>query len=289
MKGFDKNKKYFDHLIKSGDLSHAYLFFGPDQIGKRTFALELADKITDSKGDFKQDVLIISAINSDSGASISVDDVRSILSFVSMRSFNGTSRVVIIDDAHRLTESAQNALLKILEEPNPSSVFILVTSHPDGMASTIISRCQSVEFSVHSRSVFADALKDYKLSDEQISFLYEFTSGAIGLALQLIDKDGMKIMKSYLSDFNDLLKMKLHEKLSKAQEYANIESTSEVISMVLYWMRYLNANMLERPVFSKLLRPVQNLYMLILQPQFNKQMAFEHFMIDFHNNLSANV
>src|SRR5262245_17848586 len=78
--------------------------------------------------------------------SIKIEQVRDVIDRSSYRPFEGRRRVVIIDDASALLPAAQNALLKTLEEPLPSSVFILVTSHPDVLLPTVRSRLIRLTF-----------------------------------------------------------------------------------------------------------------------------------------------
>src|SRR6185503_9939385 len=89
------------------------------------------------------DVLIVEP--GDSG-SIRIEPVRDVIERTAYRPFEGRCRVVIIDGADALVPAAQNALLKTLEEPPPSSVFILVTAHPDALLLTVQSRCQRLRF-----------------------------------------------------------------------------------------------------------------------------------------------
>ena len=89
------------------------------------------------------DVLVVEP--GDNG-SIKIDQVREIVDRAAYRPFEGRRRVVIIDEADALVPAAQNALLKTLEEPPPSSVFILVTSRPDVLLPTVRSRCPQLRF-----------------------------------------------------------------------------------------------------------------------------------------------
>ena len=90
---------------------------------------------------------------------IKVDVVRELIDSIGYRPFEGRWRVVIIDDADTLLEAAQNALLKTLEEPPSSSVFVLVTAHPDGLLATVRSRCPQVRFAPLSAAEVAAHLQ----------------------------------------------------------------------------------------------------------------------------------
>jgi DNA polymerase-3 subunit delta' len=88
-------------------------------------------------------------------ATIRVDQIRDLIDRSAYRPFEGRRRVVVVDDADALVPAAQNALLKTLEEPTPSSVFILVTSRPDVLLPTVRSRCVRLTFA-ESRPVGVD-------------------------------------------------------------------------------------------------------------------------------------
>jgi DNA polymerase-3 subunit delta' len=79
--------------------------------------------------------------------SIKIDQVRDVIDRAAYRPFEGRRRVVIVDEADALVAPAQNALLKTLEEPSPSSVFVLVTARPDALLATVRSRCIRLTFS----------------------------------------------------------------------------------------------------------------------------------------------
>jgi DNA polymerase III subunit delta' len=101
------------------------------------------------------DVLVVAP--GDSG-SIKIDQIRDVIDRAGYRPFEGRRRVVIVDEADLMAAPAQSALLKTLEEPPPSSVFVLVTSRPDMLLPTVQSRCPRLRFqAVGNDEVDADA------------------------------------------------------------------------------------------------------------------------------------
>ena len=103
------------------------------------------------------DVLML-APDPDAG-NIKIEAVRELIDRVGYRPFEGRWRVVIIDDADTLVDAAQNALLKTLEEPPSSSVFVLVTAHPGVLLPTVRSRCPQIRFAPLSAAEIATHLQ----------------------------------------------------------------------------------------------------------------------------------
>ncbi|HPM08355.1 MAG TPA: AAA family ATPase [Candidatus Pacearchaeota archaeon] len=157
---------FLDKCIKNNTLSHAYLFYGNSKI--KEFALEFVSKINckgqgekpchncQSCRDFDNkifsDLKLIEPLSQDSkgnqkkGNEILIDQIRDAQYFASLTSMNDCYKVVIIDYAHYLNQEAQNALLKILEEPNKRVIFILISEYPDILLETILSRCTKIFF-----------------------------------------------------------------------------------------------------------------------------------------------
>jgi DNA polymerase-3 subunit delta' len=149
------------------------LFDGPEGVGKRTTALALAAAINCQQPDVDSDACgtcsscrriaraqhpdIVALVPNEKGT-ITVEMAREIIGQASYRPFEARRRVVIIDDADALQPSAQNALLKTLEEPPPSSMFVLVTSRPDSLLETVRSRCPRVRFGRLGPTDLADVL-----------------------------------------------------------------------------------------------------------------------------------
>jgi DNA polymerase-3 subunit delta' len=127
------------------------------------------------------DVLFVAP--GDSGA-IKIDQVRDIVDRAQYRPFEGRRRVVVIDEADALVHPAQNALLKTLEEPTPSSVFILVTSRPDMLLPTVLSRCPQLRFRPLSAADVASALMARGRSEAEARAVAATADGSLGRALQ---------------------------------------------------------------------------------------------------------
>ncbi len=137
-------------LTKKGTLSHGYIFYGPAMVGKRTIALAFAKFL--EKGEFEpvlehevlQDAKLISPAPGEN--SIGVLAAREVKHFLWQKPNVSEKRTLIIDDAELLTTEAQNALLKVTEEPPASSLLIIVTSDTESLMPTLLSRLQKIYF-----------------------------------------------------------------------------------------------------------------------------------------------
>ncbi|MBI2885338.1 MAG: DNA polymerase III subunit delta' [Candidatus Omnitrophica bacterium] len=139
-------------------LASAYLLIGPEGIGKRALALELAktlncerasDDACDQCGPCRRiakgshpDVHMVSPQGN--AQTIRIDDVRAVLHRVALRPFQARHSVAVLDGVERLTEEAANSLLKALEEPPAHATWVLLTPQPANVLPTILSRCQAV-------------------------------------------------------------------------------------------------------------------------------------------------
>ncbi|MBR5949789.1 MAG: DNA polymerase III subunit gamma/tau [Clostridia bacterium] len=143
--------------IRSGRFAHAYLFSGSRGTGKTSTARILARAINcldpqDGEPCLKCEACLknlsesIDVIELDAASNSGVDQMRSIIEKAEFAPINLNTKIYIIDEAHMLSRSAENALLKTLEEPPEHVVFILATTEPQALAATILSRCQRYEF-----------------------------------------------------------------------------------------------------------------------------------------------
>src|SRR3989338_8257663 len=163
MIGHHKQKKYFANIIKNGSLSHAYLLSGPEMIGKKLFVLSLYELLNGRKSENDPDFKLVSPKIEDGETKLYIEDIRDIKKNLSYKPYSGPYKVVVIDDAHRVTIEAANALLKVLEEPSVFSILFLVTHIPKSLPETILSRCEEVAFLPAQSSEVTEFLQNRKL------------------------------------------------------------------------------------------------------------------------------
>ena len=146
------------NALNSGRVSHAYLFCGPRGTGKTTTGRILAKAInclTNGKGEPCNTCSMCQAITEgraldvieiDAASNTGVDNIRDLREKVNYAPNQARYKVYIIDEAHMLSTSASNALLKTLEEPPPHVIFVLATTEAHKVLPTIMSRCQHFDF-----------------------------------------------------------------------------------------------------------------------------------------------
>jgi len=146
------------NALKSGRVSHAYLFYGPRGTGKTSTGRILAKAVnclTNGKGEpcntcplcqATTEGRALDVIEIDAASNRGIDEIRDLREKVNYAPNQAHYKVYIIDEVHMLTKEASNALLKTLEEPPPHVIFILATTEAHKVLPTIMSRCQRFDF-----------------------------------------------------------------------------------------------------------------------------------------------
>jgi len=236
-------------LAKSGRLSHGYIFFGPAMVGKsaaaRAFANYLENGVfeTPREAGILQDAKFINLasmreLDPTAKDSIGIDAVREIKNFLWQKPNVSARRVLVIEEAEHLTTEAQNALLKVTEEPPASSLLILVTSDIESIMPTILSRLPKIFFGpVKEKTIAAWLNKEEKLAKTKAEALAKQAMGKPGLAWRLLHdevfqenlKSAQAFLKTSATGRKDFLK-----KLLEPDEF-NLRIFLEAVIIVLAW------------------------------------------------------
>jgi len=220
-----------------GDVAHAYGLFGPRSIGKRTVAIRLAQTLncldaarpSGGCGVCLNCVKIERAIHPDvrllerdpAKTKIEIDVVRDMQQDLALRPLEGRTRIVIIDDAAELSDVAQDALLKTLEEPPKHAVLFLITLAPESLFETIRSRLQPLLFRSVASSEIAEGLRARGVKDADA--FAAAAAGHPGMAIRLAsDEDGERTMRRAMEkEFFDLVGSKLTDRFEWAVKLAD--------------------------------------------------------------------
>lgn len=209
IKGHDRQIEILKRSCAQDRLPCAYLFAGPEGIGKSFVAKEFAKSINclDNKANdccdrcpscLKIDngnhpdvhwipyANIIDSPSPSGGDSIKIENIRQLQKEIYLKPFEARTKIFIINDAQVLTLEASNALLNILEEPPRNSLIILITSKTQLLLPTIISRCQKLKFFSLEKNLLEELLtKEHKLNKTLSHYLAYFYEGKLGKALNL--------------------------------------------------------------------------------------------------------
>jgi len=259
--GHDQAEKTLLAAQQSGRLHHAWLMTGPRGIGKATLAwrfarfllagqdqgglfgggLENLDVSRDAPGRNLIDARshpdlfhLRRALNHDTGrirAEIAVDDVRGLGEFMHMTPAMGKWRVAIVDSADEMNRNSANAVLKILEEPPPNAVLLIVSHAPGRLLPTIRSRCRRLALQPLKDDTVVKLLGDHapETKDEERRALALLAEGSIGRALELAGAGSLELyreMVEVLATLPDLDMPRLHafaERFAKRGEEANAD------------------------------------------------------------------
>lgn len=181
-----------EKALKTGNISHAYLFTGPRGVGKTSIARILAHEINQIP--YTDDSMHIDIIEIDAASNRRIDEIRDLREKVSVAPTSAKYKVYIIDEVHMLTKEAFNALLKTLEEPPAHVIFILATTDAHKLPETIVSRTQRYTFKPVEQSQVVDHLRQIasqekiKIADEALVLLAQHGEGSFRDSISMLDQ-----------------------------------------------------------------------------------------------------
>ena len=206
MVGQEHVARTLQNALEQERLAHAYLFCGPRGTGKTSVAKILTRAINCEAGPAREPCNVCAAclgiqagrvmdvLEIDAASNRGIDDIRELREKVRYAPVEVRHKVAIIDEVHMLSQEAFNALLKTLEDPPSSVLFILATTEPHKLPATIVSRCQRLDFHLIGMAGIAERLRsvvqstDRTISEDAVYLIAEEANGGLRDALSLLEQ-----------------------------------------------------------------------------------------------------
>lgn len=252
--GHEQIKEHMQAAIRDKKPFHAYLFQGEEGVGKealaRTFAAglqcqsELADKPCKECVSCRQmesgnqpDVIWVTREK----ASLGVDEIREQLcNTMDIKPFSSPYKIYLVPEAEKMTEAAQNALLKTIEEPPEYGIVILMTSNISALLPTIQSRCLTMEFRPLSTAVVESYVKEHcQVPDYQARASAAFAQGNLGKAMRYAKSEDFIERKDHIiSLLRHVEQMDLSEMLAVIKDLGTRkDEVRDYIDLMVLWYR----------------------------------------------------
>lgn len=242
--GNGKILNYLNKMLQKGRVSHAYLFEGPQHVGKTALSLCFAAELL---GDSPENVLKnpdLIFISAEEGASqIGVDTVRELQKNLSLYPYRAKYKVAIIEKAELMNTTAANALLKTLEEPGETSVLILISSNMGKMLDTVKSRCQTLSFNTVSEEMMRKFFESRK-AEKNIEDILMLADGKPGAAINLCtDDEAFKDAKEMRGKIIGLFDQGNFQKMEEAALVGALDKM-EIVDILDIWISGLRKEMI---------------------------------------------
>ena len=247
-------KEHFLNAIKAGQPSHAYILNGETGSGRKMLADAFSKALLcEDKSSPEACGICKSCIQAESGnhpdirilthekISISVDDIREqINNDIGIKPYSSEYKVYIIPDASKMTEQAQNALLKTIEEPPAYAVILLITDNINNLLPTIRSRCIILNTKpVNKEEIAAYLVKTLSMEKDQARIAAGFCQGNMGQAIRFASSENFQEMKSeVLALLKNIDSMELSEIKEVIRGFSQQKGLiNDYLDLMLLWYR----------------------------------------------------
>ncbi|QEK13400.1 DNA polymerase III subunit delta' [Crassaminicella thermophila] len=250
--GQEKTINFLKRSIKNKRIAHAYIFEGPEGVGKFNTAIAFAKGIQCKSyhedacnicssclkvnGGNHPDIKIIEP----EGKSIKNKQIEEFQQDLSRKPYESNKKIYIIKDANSMTASAQNRLLKTLEEPPEYAVIILMSNNVSSFLPTIKSRCQILKFHrIGEKYIEAFLINKYKIEKDEAKVLAAFSDGIIGKAIKLKESEEFKTKRE--ETIQVIEKILKKDPLTPFEEVEFFQKhkdhIDEILDFMLFWFR----------------------------------------------------
>ncbi len=259
--GHEQIIAHLQNTIEEDKVSHAYIFNGPEASGKMMLAEAFAMALQ-CEGEGKRPCLEcrscrqaadhnqpdIIYVSHEKPNTIGVDDIRTqINNDIDIKPYSSRYKVYIVDEAQKMNQQAQNALLKTIEEPPAYAIILLLTTNADSFLQTILSRCITLNLkAVKEDKIKEYLMKHYQIPDYQADICAAFSQGNVGKAIQLASSEEFGELKaSVLQLMKRLEDIDLYEMTGAVKQIAEYKlSVNDYFDLMMIWFRdvlYLKA------------------------------------------------
>lgn len=259
--GHEQIIAHLQNTIEEDKVSHAYIFNGPEASGKMMLAEAFAMALQ-CEGEGKRPCLEcrscrqaadhnqpdIIYVSHEKPNTIGVDDIRTqINNDIDIKPYSSRYKVYIVDEAQKMNQQAQNALLKTIEEPPAYAIILLLTTNADSFLQTILSRCITLNLkAVKEDRIKEYLMKHYQIPDYQADICAAFSQGNVGKAIQLASSEEFGELKaSVLQLMKRLEDIDLYEMTGAVKQIAEYKlSVNDYFDLMMIWFRdvlYLKA------------------------------------------------
>lgn len=230
--GHESQIEYLRRVLKTRKIHQAYVFTGPDSIGKRLIGAWFSQRLLCQNSDLPESCACASCrafethIHPDffpiepGAAVLGISEIRELIGRIRHAPVQSDRLVTFIPDADRMSESAMNGLLKTLEEPHQYAVFILTTSRPELLLPTVRSRCQQIRFSALPNTTLFQALVRRAVPNNQAMRLATLSNGSPGRAIAWLEQpESLSEIEQIISDIGKLSTSSSFDRFTYVKEF----------------------------------------------------------------------